>query len=50
MQKRQITLKDGRYMIFFTFEDDQVVSGTPKPKKAETEHSSEPQSEDEQNV
>jgi hypothetical protein len=50
MQKRQITLADGRYLIFFTFEDDQVGSGTTKPEKAETADSSESQSEDKQNV
>jgi hypothetical protein len=50
MQKRQITLADGRYMIFFTFEDEQVGSGTSESKKAETADSSESQSEDKQNV
>jgi len=50
MQKRQITLADGRYMIFFTFDDDQVVSGTPKREKTESEQRSEPGSEEKPNV
>jgi hypothetical protein len=34
MHKRQITLKDGRYMIFFTFDDDET--GEARPPEQDT--------------
>lgn len=42
MEKRQITLADGRYLIFYTFEDERVeeqpeVSGKEPDVKAEAE-------------
>lgn len=43
LKKRQITLKDGRYMIFYTFEDEmapspdriKVARDKPKPQAEE---------------
>ncbi|MGH8501460.1 MAG: hypothetical protein ACREVE_03140 [Gammaproteobacteria bacterium] len=36
MRKRRIALKDGRYMIFYTFEDE---TGSSPPEDAEARHS-----------
>jgi len=35
MRKRRIALKDGRYMIFYTFEDE---TGAPPLEDAEARH------------
>jgi hypothetical protein len=34
MHKRQITLKDGRYMIFFTFDEDETGEVRPREQGA----------------
>jgi len=56
MQRRQITLEDGRYLIFYTFEGEAVLSppaavaeaaGTP-PQHAEPE--ARPEAEEERSV
>jgi hypothetical protein len=52
MHKRRITLKDGRYMIFFTFED--AETGEPRPQEQDapppTPLNPVTESEDERNV
>jgi hypothetical protein len=36
MQRRQITLEDGRYLIFYTFEEDAAASANSKEGAAES--------------
>jgi hypothetical protein len=52
MHKRQITLKDGRYMIFYTFDDTETVVARPREQDATPPPKPNPviESEDERNV
>jgi hypothetical protein len=51
MQRRRITLKDGRYLIFFTFEDEPQENGDSADKASETENVNvKPQAEADPNV
>jgi len=34
MQRRQITLEDGRYLIFYTFEEDAAATASPASEEA----------------
>ena len=49
MHKRQITLEDGRYLIFYTFEDEPAPS-TENPDAQRPEPEPEPQAEEERRV
>ena len=51
MHKRRITLEDGRYMIFYTF-DESPVAETQKTESAgeKSEAEAEPQAEEERRV
>jgi hypothetical protein len=57
MQRRQITLEDGRYLIFYTFEEETAShanSGTPardeEPTARREEPLAEPQATEERRV
>ena len=53
MHKRQITLADGRYLIFYTFEDEAAPRAAASDEKAEgkrPEPDAEPEAEDERHV
>jgi hypothetical protein len=52
MHKRRITLKDGRYMIFYTFDDAETGEGRPREQDAPPPSAPNPviESEDERNV
>ncbi|HYG80829.1 MAG TPA: hypothetical protein VD861_10595 [Pyrinomonadaceae bacterium] len=49
MQKRQITLEDGRYLIFYTFEDAPPPA-EEKQGAARSEPQAEPEAEEERSV
>ncbi len=38
MEKREIRLKDGRYMVFYTFEDEPPESVPPLPRDTDEAH------------
>jgi hypothetical protein len=52
MHKRRITLKDGRYMIFYTFDDSEIGEARPREQDAPPPPTPNPviESEDERNV
>jgi hypothetical protein len=52
MQQRRITLEDGRYLIFFTFEDEAAprVKGGDIEGEREAEPEAKPQAEEERSV
>jgi hypothetical protein len=51
MQRRRITLSDGRYMIFYTFEEEDARAAAPqKPEEKRSEPEAEPQAEEERRV
>lgn len=52
MHKRRITLKDGRYMIFYTFDDAETGEARPRELDAPPPPPAHPviESEDERNV
>jgi hypothetical protein len=53
MHKRQITLADGRYLIFYTFEDEdapRAASPELKEGSGRPEPDPEPEAEDERHV
>jgi predicted lipoprotein with Yx(FWY)xxD motif len=41
MHRRRITLKDGRYMIFYTFDDDAQAAASAGSKEAVSESETE---------
>jgi hypothetical protein len=49
MQQRRITLEDGRYLIFYTFEDEAAppASGGEGERDVEVEPQAKPQAEEE---
>jgi hypothetical protein len=49
MQKRQVTLEDGRYLIFYTFEDAPPPA-EEKEGAAAREPATEPEAEEERSV
>lgn len=53
MHKRQITLADGRYLIFYTFEDDaapRIAASDAKEESERPEPEAKPEAEDERHV
>ncbi|HWT00274.1 MAG TPA: hypothetical protein VN256_08500 [Pyrinomonadaceae bacterium] len=50
MQKRQVTLEDGRYLIFYTFEDAPPPAAEEKDGAGEREPQAEPEAEEERSV
>jgi hypothetical protein len=40
MQRRQITLEDGRYLIFYTFDDERAAAPSPSSatERADDDH------------
>lgn len=53
MHKRQITLADGRYLIFYTFEDEDAPHAAPSDVHEESkrpEPDAKPEAEDERHV
>jgi hypothetical protein len=53
MQQRRITLDDGRYLIFYTFEDEGAQAATDEPREGASAKESpkpEPQAEEERRV
>jgi hypothetical protein len=53
MHKRQITLPDGRYLIFYTFEDEETQRAATSDAQDEgkrPEPDAEPEAEDERHV
>ncbi|HEX8773894.1 MAG TPA: hypothetical protein VF735_09810 [Pyrinomonadaceae bacterium] len=53
MHKRQITLADGRYLIFYTFEDEDappVAASEVKEASKRPEPEARPEAEDERHV
>jgi hypothetical protein len=50
MQRRRITLSDGRYLIFYTFEEEDAreAQGSMKALEKTSEPEAEPQAEEEQ--
>jgi hypothetical protein len=48
MQKRQVTLEDGRYLIFYTFED--APPPAAEEKRGAAEPQVEPEAEEERSV
>jgi predicted lipoprotein with Yx(FWY)xxD motif len=42
MHKRRITLHDGRYLIFYTFEDERKGSSASSDKETEEAHGRDP--------
>lgn len=40
MQRRQITLEDGRYLIFYTFDEETTAASAASTEKAGGEESS----------
>lgn len=40
MQRRQITLEDGRYLIFYTFDDESAAASSSSTQNAGAENSS----------
>jgi hypothetical protein len=49
MRRRQITLADGRYLIFYTFEDE-AVAGLPGGEASHREPEVRPEAEEERSV
>jgi hypothetical protein len=50
MQKRQITLEDGRYLIFYTFEDAPAPAEEKRGAADAGEPEAEPEAEEERRV
>jgi hypothetical protein len=55
MQQRRITLEDGRYLIFYTFDDEGASSASSKARgeeesAKEVEPQAKPQAEEERSV
>ncbi len=52
MQQRRITLDDGRYLIFYTFEDEGAQAATDEAREgaAQASPKPEPQAEEERRV
>jgi hypothetical protein len=48
MQRRQITLEDGRYLIFYTFDGAQTADAPEPPRAAGRKPEPQPQSEAEE--
>ena len=50
MQKRQITMEDGRYLIFYTFEDAPAHAEEKRGAADAVEPEAEPEAEEERSV
>lgn len=50
MEKRQITLEDGRYLIFYTFEDEQPAPPAEKSEADGREPAPDAEAEEERRV
>jgi hypothetical protein len=50
MEKREVTLEDGRFLIFYTFDDEPTMPANDDAAAGRPEPQAEPEAEDEQSV
>ena len=50
MEKREVKLEDGRYLIFYTFDEEPATPATERTAARRPEPQAEPEAEDERSV
>jgi hypothetical protein len=50
MNRRQIEMEDGRYLIFYTFDDEPAPTANDDPEVGRPEPQAEPEAEEERSV